>query len=65
MSAFVNQALNTMFTYGSRPLAGIKDFLCADFTDAPIANPDAVVTLTDARDVDRRSRYLADRSALC
>ena len=52
MSAFVNQALNTMFTYGSRPLTGIKDFLCGELTNAPIANNSANVVLIDAREVN-------------
>lgn len=55
MSAFVNQALNTMTMYGSRPLFGIKDFLCPNFTDARLANPAAVVELMDAREVTAES----------
>lgn len=51
MQVFSNQALNTMFTYGSRPLSGIEGFLCADFTDAPLANTDTAVKLMDARQV--------------
>ncbi|HMW55554.1 MAG TPA: DUF1156 domain-containing protein [Accumulibacter sp.] len=55
MSAFVNQALNTMTTYGSRPLFGIKDFLCPNFTDARLANSAAVVEMLDAREVTAES----------
>jgi putative DNA methylase len=35
----------------SRPLDGLKDFFCADLTQAPLANLDAGVKLMDARDV--------------
>ena len=52
VNVFYNQALNTTLVIGSRTLAGIKDFLCADFTAAPIANASPVVSLIDARDVD-------------
>lgn len=52
VNVFYNQALNTTLVIGSRTLAGIKDFLCADFTAAPIANANSVVSLIDARDVD-------------
>lgn len=52
VNVFYNQALNTTLVIGSRTLAGIKDFLCADFTAAPIANASSVVSLIDARDVD-------------
>lgn len=55
VNVFYNQALNTTLVIGSRTLAGIKDFLCADFTDAPIANTNAIVSLIDARDVDVES----------
>jgi putative DNA methylase len=51
MQVFSNQALNPMTTFGSRPLDGIRDFLCADFTNAPVANHDAIVKLVDAREV--------------
>ncbi len=51
VNVFYNQALNTTLVIGSRTLSGIKDFLCADFTAAPIANTNAVVSLIDARDV--------------
>lgn len=54
-SIFTNQALNTMNNFGSRPLAGIKDFLCADFTVAPVASHSATITLTDAREVTAES----------
>jgi putative DNA methylase len=50
-NVFFNQALNPQTLFGSRPLPGIRDFLCADFTDAPLANPDAVVKLMDAREI--------------
>lgn len=50
-NVFFNQALNPQVVFASRPLNGIKDFLCADFTAAPIAGESASVTLTDAREV--------------
>ena len=55
MQVFSNQALNTMYTFGSEQLAGIKDFLCADFTDAPISSSSTTVTLSDARQVTPES----------
>lgn len=50
-NVFFNQALNPQVIFASRPLNGIKDFLCADFTAAPIASSSTTVTLTDAREV--------------
>lgn len=50
-AVFTNQALNTQSTFGSRPLSGIRENLCADFTVAPVASPDVEVALRDARDV--------------
>ena len=50
-NVFFNQALNPQVLFGSRPLSGIRDFLCANLTHAPLANPDAKVKLMDARDV--------------
>lgn len=34
-NVFFNQALNPQVSFGSRPLVGIREFLCADFTQAP------------------------------
>lgn len=50
-NVFFNQALNPQVVFAGRSLSGIKDFLCADFTDAPLANASATITLTDARQV--------------
>jgi len=50
-NVFFNQALNPQVTFASRPLDGIKDYLCADFTVAPLGNNSATVTLSDAREV--------------
>lgn len=51
-NVFFNQALNPTTTFGSRPLDGIKGFLCADLTEAPLANREASSTLCDARAVE-------------
>lgn len=48
---FTNQALNTMLTFGSRAMQGIREFLCGDLTAAPIANREVVAELRDARTV--------------
>ena len=48
-------SLNPQVVIGSRPLDGIRKFLCTDFTDAPLAGPAARSTLRDARDVDERA----------
>jgi len=54
-NVFFNQALNPQTNFASRPILGIKDFLCADFKAAPIASDPATVTLTDAREVTAES----------
>ncbi len=54
-NVFFNQALNTQTLYGSRPLEGIKNFLCADLTEASLANPNATAKLIDAREVTAES----------
>jgi adenine-specific DNA methylase len=51
VNVFYNNALNPTYVIGSRPLAGIHDFLCADLSEAPLANKDAKVRLLDAREV--------------
>ncbi|MDD2741613.1 MAG: DUF1156 domain-containing protein [Rhodocyclaceae bacterium] len=50
-SMFISPTLNTLFTYGSRPLSGIENFLSVDLTRAPVANPAATIKLMDAREV--------------
>ncbi len=50
-NVFFNQALNPTTTFGSRPMDGIKGFLCADLTEAPLANQEVSLTLCDARTV--------------
>jgi len=54
-NVFFNQALNSQVIFASRPLSGVKDFLCANFTEAPIPDISTVVTLTDARSVAAES----------
>jgi putative DNA methylase len=54
-NVFFNQALNSQVIFASRPLSGIRDFLCANFTEAPLPNESTVVTLTDARSVEAKS----------
>lgn len=51
-NVFFNQALNPQVSFGSRPLAGIQNFLGADLTDAPLANHEFEVKLQDAREVE-------------
>lgn len=48
---FTNQALNTQVIIGSRPLAGLKRYLCSELVEAPVASTSAKVVLTDAREV--------------
>lgn len=54
-NVFFNLALNPQVIFGSRPLSGVRDFLCADFTEAPIADQSATVLLRDARDTSIES----------
>lgn len=52
---FTNQALNTMLTFGSRAMQGIREFLCGDLTAAPVANSKVVAELRDAHTVSTES----------
>jgi putative DNA methylase len=51
MNVFFNQALNPQMVFGSRQLKGIERYLCADLTEARIANDKTEVVLRDARSV--------------
>ena len=44
-------AMNPQTVIGSRPLAGIKNFLCAELTEAPVIGPPPTVRLIDAREL--------------
>jgi adenine-specific DNA methylase len=54
-NVFFNQALNPTTTIGSRPLDGIRPYLCADLTEAPVVHENVVVDLRDARTVKTRA----------
>ena len=50
-NVFLNQALNTQYSFGCRALAGLSDFLVTELTPMQELSSRSVVTISDARDL--------------
>ena len=56
-NVFLNQALNTQFSFGCRALAGLSDFLITELTVIRELSSRSVVAVSDARDLRETCDY--------
>ena len=53
-NVFMNQALNTQYSFGCRTLFGVKEFFITDFSKSHINFPSSPIQTEDARDIKNK-----------